>query len=64
MPRVARFWDALSRFGQSPLCKQPGICSENSGLRWAISELARCGEAPECKLIEQGVWVEDSQSVY
>jgi hypothetical protein len=33
MPRVARFWDASSRFGQPPLGKQPGMCSENSGLR-------------------------------
>src|SRR5712691_9389415 len=46
MPRIARFWDALPRFGHPPSCKQPGMCSENSGLRQAISELVqRCGEA-------------------
>ena len=46
MPRIARFWDALSRFGQPPSCKQPGMWSENSGLRQAISELVqRSGKA-------------------
>jgi len=46
MPRIARFWDALPRFGQPPSCKQPGVCSENSGLRQAISELVqRSGKA-------------------
>ncbi len=43
MPRAARFWDALPRFGHPPSRKQPGICSENAGLRQAISELVqRC----------------------
>src|SRR5260370_19679628 len=46
MPSIARFWDALSRFGQPPASKRPGICSENAGLRQAISKLVqRCGEA-------------------
>jgi hypothetical protein len=46
MPRIARFWDALPRFGQPPSCKQPGMCSENSGLCQAISELVqRSGKA-------------------
>ena len=46
MPCIARFWDALPRFGQPPSCKQPGMCSENSGLRHAISELVqRSGKA-------------------
>jgi hypothetical protein len=33
MPRVARFWDASSRFGQPRLCQQQTMCPENSGLR-------------------------------
>jgi hypothetical protein len=49
MPRIVRFWDTLPRFGQPPSCKQPGMCSENSGLRQAISELVQrvkpCGMA-------------------
>jgi len=46
MLRIARFWDGLSRFGQPPSCKQPGMCSEHSGLRQAISELVqRSGKA-------------------
>src|SRR5437016_14105043 len=46
MPHIARFWDALPRFGQPPSCKQPGMCSENSGLCQAISELVqRSGKA-------------------
>jgi hypothetical protein len=46
MPRIARFWDALSRFGRPPSCQQPGMCSENSGLRQTISELVqRSGKA-------------------
>jgi hypothetical protein len=39
MPRVARFWDASSKFGQLLLRKQPGMSSENPGVRQAISEL-------------------------
>src|SRR5260370_36339681 len=42
MPRIARSWDALSRFGQSRSCKLSGMCSENSGLRQAIGELVQC----------------------
>src|SRR5437588_241338 len=46
MTHIARFWDALPRFGQPPSCKQPGMCSENSGLCQAISELVqRSGKA-------------------
>lgn len=41
MPRIARFWDALPRFGQPPSCKQSGMLSESSGLRQATSELVQ-----------------------
>lgn len=40
MPRVARFWDALPRFGHPPCCKQPGLCPENSGLRHRLKDKA------------------------
>ncbi len=46
MPHIARFWDALPRFGHPPSRKQPAICPESSGLGQAINELVqRCGEA-------------------
>jgi len=46
MPRIARFWDALPRFGHPPSCREPGMCPENTGLRQAFSEtVQRCGEA-------------------